>query len=162
MARRGRRTPKRSSAFIGLVATIIAALIMFFGFTKNIPFTHGYQLKAQFESANSIRPNSPVRIAGVEVGKVKSIDAVEGTNAAMLTMELKDSALPIHKNATAKIRPRIFLEGNFFVDLKPGTPDSPKLSSGDTIAITQTSTPVQLDQVLTALQSDSRQDLQHV
>jgi phospholipid/cholesterol/gamma-HCH transport system substrate-binding protein len=162
MARTRRHTPRRSNAFIGLMAAIVAALIMYFGFTKDIPFTHGYILKAQFTSANSIRPNSPVRIAGVEVGKVKSIDPVEGSNAALLTMELKDSALPLHRNATAKIRPRIFLEGNFFVDLKPGTPDAPKLSSGDTIAITQTSTPVQLDQVLTSLQSDSRQDLQHV
>ena len=74
-------------------------------------------------------------------------------------MELKKTALPIHRDATAKIRPRIFLEGNFFVDLKPGTPDSPALHSGDTIKISQTSTPVQLDQVLTALQSDSREDL---
>ena len=51
-----------------------------------------------------------------------------------------------------KIRPRIFLEGNFFVDLKPGTPAAPTLDDGDTIPITQTSTPVQLDQILTALQ----------
>ena len=35
-----------------------------------------------------------------------------------------------------KIRPRIFLEGNFFVDLKPGTPDAPASSTtGDTIPI---------------------------
>src|SRR6188472_882053 len=107
----GRRLPKRSNGFIGLMGAILAVVILFFGFTKDIPFTHGYTLKAQFESANSIRPNSPVRIAGVEVGKVKSIEPVEGTNAAMLVMELKDSALPIHQNATAKIRPRIFLEG---------------------------------------------------
>jgi len=162
MSRASRRNPRRSNAFVGLMAAIVAAAIMFFGFTKDIPFTHGYILKAQFESANSIRPNSPVRIAGVEVGKVKRIDPVEGSNAALLVMELKDTALPLHKNATAKIRPRIFLEGNFFVDLKPGTPDSPQLDSGDTIAITQTSTPVQLDQVLTSLQSDSREDLQHL
>src|SRR3954451_2009259 len=160
MARRGRRTPKRSSAFIGLVATIIAALIMFFGFTNDIPFTHGFQLKAQFESANSIRPNSPVRIAGVEVGKVKSIEPLEGTNSAVLVMEIKKTGLPIHQDATAKIRPRIFLEGNFFVDLKPGTPDAPQLHSGDVLKITQTSAPVQLDQVLTSLQADSREDLQ--
>ena len=51
---------------------------MFFGFTKDIPFTQGYQLKAQFESANSIRPNSPVRIAGVEVGKVKAVEPARG------------------------------------------------------------------------------------
>src|SRR6476660_2233603 len=126
----GRRLPKRSNAFIGLMGAILAVVIMFFGFTKDIPFTHGYVLKAQFESANSIRPNSPVRIAGVEVGKVKKIEPLEGTNAAVLVMALKKSALPIHADATAKIRPRIFLEGNFFVDLKPGTPGSPEIPSG--------------------------------
>src|SRR4051794_6954358 len=157
-----RRLPKRSNRFIGLVAVVLAALVMFFGFTKDIPFTHGFEVKAQFESANSIRPNSPVRIAGVEVGKVKSVTGVEGSNAALLTMELKDSALPLHQDATAKIRPRIFLEGNFFVDLKPGTPDAPQLKSGDTIKITQTATPVQLDEVLTSLQSDSREDLKQL
>jgi virulence factor Mce-like protein len=154
-----RRRPRRSNAFIGLMTLIVAALILYFGFTKDIPFTHGFQLKAQFESANSIRPNSPVRIAGVEVGKVKSVTGVEGSNAALLTMELKDSALPLHADATAKIRPRIFLEGNFFVDLKPGTPGAPELHSGDTIKVTQTASPVQLDEVLTSLQSDSREDL---
>src|SRR5215207_7823076 len=162
MAPRGRRTPKRSNAFIGLMALILAAVVMFFGFTKDIPFTHGFLVKAQFESANSIRPNSPVRIAGVEVGKVKSVTGVEGSNAALLTMELDDAALPLHEDATAKVRPRIFLEGNFFVDLKPGTPGAPTLDSGDTIKISQTASPVQLDEVLTSLQSDSREDLQAV
>ena len=156
---RGRRIPKRSNAFIGLVALILAAVVLFFGFTKDIPFTHGFLVKAQFESANSIRPNSPVRIAGVEVGKVKSVTGVEDSNAALLTMELDDSALPLHEDATAKIRPRIFLEGNFFVDLKPGTPGAPTLDSGDTITVSQTASPVQLDQVLTSLQSDSREDV---
>src|ERR1700754_2297693 len=158
MARR-RAASRRSNVTLGVIVLVAAAVVLFFGFTKDVPFTHGYLLRAQFESANSIRPNSPVRIAGVEVGKVKSVTGVEGSNAALLTMELDDSALPIHADATAKIRPRIFLEGNFFVDLKPGTPDSPTLDSGGTIAITQTSTPVQLDQVLTSLQSDSREDL---
>ena len=141
---------------------ILAALVMFFGFTKDIPFTSGFQVKAQFESANSIRPNSPVRIAGVEVGKVKAVEGMEGSNGAVLVLELDDAALPLHEDATAKIRPRIFLEGNFFVDLKPGTPSAAELDSGDTIKVTQTATPVQLDEVLTSLQSDSREDLQGV
>jgi virulence factor Mce-like protein len=157
-----RKRPRRSNAFLGLVAVIVVAIVGILGFTKDIPFTHGYVLKAQFESANSIRPNSPVRIAGVEVGKVKRIEPLQGTNAAVLTMELKDAALPIHEDATAKIRPRIFLEGNFFVDLRPGTPASPALRSGDTLKISQTASPVQLDQVLTSLQSDSREDLKAV
>ena len=37
-------------------------------------------------------------------------------------MEINEKGLPIHRDATAKVRPRIFLEGNYFVDLKPGTP----------------------------------------
>jgi phospholipid/cholesterol/gamma-HCH transport system substrate-binding protein len=157
-----RRGPKRSPAFVGLVAVIVIAIALFLGFTKHIPFTHGYILKAQFQSANNIRVNSPVRIAGVEVGKVKKVEPLQGTNAAVLVMDLKQNALPIHADATAKIRPRIFLEGNFFVDLQPGTPGSADLPSGGMIKISQTSTPVQLDQVLTSLQSDSRVDLQHL
>ena len=69
-----RRGPKRSPAFVGLVALIVIAVALFLGFTKHIPFTHGYILKAQFESANVIRVNSPVRIAGVEVGKVMQVE----------------------------------------------------------------------------------------
>ena len=61
-----------------------------------------------------------------------------GTDTAIVTMEIDDKGLPLHKDATAKIRPRIFLEGNFFVDLQPGTPSTPTLDDGDTIPVTQT------------------------
>ena len=159
MATGRRRRSGRSPLTVGLIALAIILVAVFLGFTKDIPFTHGFRVDAVFESANSLRINSPVRIAGVNVGKVKSVKAKEGTDQALVTLELKDSALPIHEDATAKIRPRIFLEGNFFVDLRPGTPSSPTLESGDTIKVTRTSTPVQLDEVLTALQSDTRQDL---
>src|SRR5919198_1053962 len=150
-----------ASAFkVGAIVLAIALVAVYFGFTKHVPFTHGFRVKAVVPSANSIRTNSPVRIAGVNVGKVKKIERQDGTDAAVVTMEIDKKGLPIHKDAEAKIRPRIFLEGNFFVDLKPGTPEAPTLSSGDTIPVTQTATPVQLDQVLTALQSDTRRSLQ--
>jgi ABC-type transporter Mla subunit MlaD len=74
-------------------------------------------------------------------------------------MQIGKSGQPIHTDATAKIRPRIFLEGNFFVDLSPGTPNTAELRNGQTIPINQTSTPVQFDQLLTSLQSDTRDDL---
>ena len=38
-------------------------------------------------------------------------------------MELTDEARPIHSDATMKLRPRLFLEGNYFVDLRPGQPE---------------------------------------
>ena len=77
----------------------------------------------------------------------------------MVVLQIDDKGLPMHTDATAKIRPRIFLEGNFFVDLKPGSPAAPELDDGGTLKVTQTATPVQLDEVLTSLQSDARQDL---
>ncbi|MDO8209408.1 MlaD family protein [Conexibacter sp. CPCC 206217] len=147
---------------IGLIALIVLIVPVYLAFTKDIPFTHGYRVTAVFETSNNLRAGSPVRIAGVNVGRVKSVGQYKDTNLSQVTMEIGDSGLPIHRDATAKIRPRIFLEGNFFVDLRPGTPGSPDIPDGGTIPVAQTSTPVQLDQLLTALQSDSREDLQHV
>jgi phospholipid/cholesterol/gamma-HCH transport system substrate-binding protein len=159
MAVARRRRSGRSPVTVGLIALAVVLIAVFLGFTKDIPFTHGFRVNAVFESANSLRINSPVRIAGVNVGKVKSVQPTEGTDQALVTLEIKKSGLPIHEDATAKIRPRIFLEGNFFVDLRPGTASSPELGDGDTIKVTRTATPVQLDEVLTSLQSDTRQDL---
>ena len=64
------------------------------------------------------------------------------------------------RTRSLKIRPRIFLEGNFFVDLTPGTPSARARRRRTSSRSTQTATPVQLDQVLTALQTDTREDLQ--
>jgi virulence factor Mce-like protein len=155
--RKDRRGMKPVTAAILVLA--VACVAVFLGFTKDIPFTKGYRVKAVFQSANSIRANSPVRIAGVEVGRVKKITRYKDTDMSLVEMEIQEKGLPIHKDATVAIRSRIFLEGNFFVDLSPGSPGAPTLDDGDTIRFTQTSSPVQLDEVLTALQGDTREDL---
>src|SRR4051794_37640555 len=160
-----RRVPRKdrhgaAPLTIGAIVLAAALIITYLGFTKNIPITHGFQVKAVFENANSVRSNSPVRIAGVNVGKVKKIERYGDSDASVITMEVTKAALPLHKDATFKIRPRIFLEGNFFVDIQPGTPQQPTIDSGDTIPMTQTSAPVQLGDLLTSLQSDDRHNLQ--
>jgi phospholipid/cholesterol/gamma-HCH transport system substrate-binding protein len=150
---------KRSNPVrFGIIFVVVLAIVVYFGFTKHIPFKHGYRLNAEFNSVVNIAPKSPVRIAGVTVGKVSSIRR-EGNNG-LVTMEIEGRGLPIHSDATLKIRPRIFLEGNFFVELQPGSPAARTLSSGVTIPIPQTSDPVQLDQVLDALNTDTRANLQ--
>ena len=151
----GRTNPVRFAT----VLLIVLAIALYFGFTKHIPFKHGYRLNAVFSTAVNIKGKSPVRIAGVNVGKVTSIKR-EG-DVGVVSMEIESRGLPIHSDATAKIRPRIFLEGNWFVDLQPGSPSAPTLSSGATLPITQTANPVQLDQVLDALNTDTRANLQN-
>ena len=98
-----------------------------------------------------------MRIAGVEVGKV--ISTSRDGNATTVTFTVDGAGRPIHDDAFAAIRPRIFLEGNFFVELDPGSPSAPDIDSGATIPVSHTSTAVQLDEVLTALQSPIRADL---
>jgi len=142
----------------GLAVVLILVLVVYFGFTKRIPFKHGFRLKAEFASVLNIHPKSPVRIAGVNVGDVSSI--ARDHDSGVVTMEIESRGLPIHSDATLKVRPRIFLEGNWFIELQPGSPSAPTVSSGDTIPVTQTSDPVQLDQVLDALNTDTRANLQ--
>jgi phospholipid/cholesterol/gamma-HCH transport system substrate-binding protein len=156
-----RRGGRFSRVQVGVVAVILIAVATYFAFAKDIPFTKPYEVKAVFNNTSSVQLGSPVRIAGVEVGKVAKVEpAADDSTASVVTMKIKKDALPLHKDAEMKIRPRIFLEGNFFVDIKPGTPSSPALDPGATIPPTQTSAPVQLDQVLGTLKSDARKDLQ--
>jgi phospholipid/cholesterol/gamma-HCH transport system substrate-binding protein len=158
---------RRLSNFqIGLIAILLTFVAFYLAFTKSIPFAgHGYQLKAVVGDAQNIRAKSPVRISGVDVGEVSDVQHVtnaagRGEDAAIVTMDLKDTALPVRQDATLQIRPRLFLEGNLFVDLHPGSPGAPELHSGSVIPETQTSSSVQFDQVLTSLQAPVRQDLQ--
>ncbi len=83
-------------------------------------------------------------------------------NDTNVTFTVEGSGRPIHADAYAEIRPRTFLEGNFFIELDPGSPSAPELGSGATIPVSRTSTAVQLDEVLTALQSPVRADLSHL
>ena len=167
----GRRLPNYA---IGLIMVVVLAVASYVAFTKNVPWGGGTEYQAVFNSAQNLRPNSPVRIAGVEVGKVTEVKPVGGDQAAsdaegaaavqsgaLVTMELDDEGLPLKQDATFKLRPRLFLEGNLFVDLRPGSPSAPAVDEGYTFPPNQTANSVQLDEVLTgALQADVRKDLQ--
>jgi phospholipid/cholesterol/gamma-HCH transport system substrate-binding protein len=153
---------------IGIVAIVLITYLVFTKFAN--PLASPYTVHATFSSANGLRPASLVRIAGVNVGKVQSISPVSGCTAggqsqpqcaaANVTITIDNQGLPLHKDATFRIRPRTFLEGNFFVDVSPGTPSAPRAPDGYTFPIQQGVEPVQLDQVLTSLQADTRRNLQ--
>jgi virulence factor Mce-like protein len=113
-----------------------------------------------FKHAHEIKTRSPVRIAGVNVGRVVEVEALPEEHMAKITMEIEDKGLPIKRDAELRLRPRLFLEGNYFIDIQPGTPSSPKLASGSTIPPNQTTTPVQFGQFLTSLQRGTRENLQ--
>jgi phospholipid/cholesterol/gamma-HCH transport system substrate-binding protein len=155
-------SPGRSPFQVGAIAVVVLVILAYLGFAKDIPFVNPpYELKAVVSDAQNMSTRSPVRIAGVEVGQVTKVEEYsDDSELTVVTMEIDDEGLPIHEDAEIKIRPRIFLEGNFFVELDPGTSSEPEFDSGDTVPASQTSGTVQLDEVLTSLQTDTRADLQ--
>jgi phospholipid/cholesterol/gamma-HCH transport system substrate-binding protein len=154
---------KRRNFKLGLIVLLVAAVGIYFGFTKSNPLASPFELKAAFDDVVTLKPGAPVRVAGVVVGKVTSIEQPPtGDRGATVTMELKDSGLPVHEDAQLHLKPRIFLEGNMFVDLRPGSPSARELRDGAVLPPTQTSAPVGFGQVLGALQKSTREDLQTV
>ena len=170
---------------LGLLAITIIAIASIVAFSgllgMRMPWEGGYEVKAVFQSAQDLRRDAPVRIAGVNIGTVTKVEALGSADvdgyeaqagedepeldqsgdqqAAVVTMDLQEDALPLKTDATFKIRPRLFLEGNNFVDLEPGSPSAEEIEEGHTYPVNQTAYSVQLDQILTTLQSDVRRNL---
>jgi virulence factor Mce-like protein len=142
----------------GLIAIGVILAVSYLAIERRLPFAGDYEIKAVVTQANELHSRTPVRIAGVEVGKVKKTERGPGATT-IVTMKLDEAALPLHRDATLKVRPRIFLEGNFFIDLKPGTPSAPELHEGDTIPLSHTAVAVQLDEILTTLNASTRDNL---
>jgi len=157
-----RHRPRVSNFAAGIIAAIVIAAVCYVVFGGGLPFSGApFVLKALFTTQTQLHLPSPVRIAGVDVGQVVSVQRVSSSStAAVVTMDIDSNGLPIHADATASVRPRLFLEGNFYVDLSPGSPTAPTLASGATLPAASTSGPVQLDRVLAALGSNARANLQ--
>ncbi len=157
-----RHKPRISNAVASVIAIVVIAVACYAVFGGSLPFKSSpFVLKAMFTGNTDLHIPSPVRIAGVEVGLVTSVQRVAGSpDAGLVTMDINPNGLPVHADATASIRSRIFLEGNFYVDLHPGTPSAPSLHSGSVLPAANTGGPVQLDRILSALNSDTRANLQ--
>ena len=155
----------------GAIAVVVLVVGAYFAYTKANPFADPYELNFVVRSANEMKQRSPVRVAGVEVGKVTEVEPIPTDERELLPeqadqsfarvkMEIDDEeALPIKEDATIKIRNRIFLEGNYFVELHPGSPSAEELPSGETLPPDQADFPTQQHQVLQdVLRRDQRED----
>lgn len=158
IVRRGYAHPFRA----GLITVVAIVLLTIIGFSKDNPFWRPFQVGAVVNDSAGLKPGSLVRTSGVDVGKVVRVEPYEGGRAARVVMQIEEEGLPVHEDARVQIRPRLFLEGNFVLDLSPGAPGGERLEDGDTIPLTQTSRAVQMDQLFSTLQGPEREDLQVV
>ncbi len=143
---------------VAAVTILLAVAISYYAFSgKQIPFVHHFTMYALVKNSVDIIPDSPVRIAGVDVGSVSGTSGQGDMTKIAFTMQ--SSGLPVHTDATVTIRDRLFLEGGYYLQLDPGSPSAPIAKDGFTIAPSNTAYPVQFYQVLSTFDAATRQSL---
>jgi phospholipid/cholesterol/gamma-HCH transport system substrate-binding protein len=145
---------------ISLVAIFAVVFVTLYAFNQGLPFVHRYTLYALVNNSVNVRADSPVRIAGIDVGAVQGVSPAG--RASKIAFTLDQAGLPVHTDATMRIRDRLFLEGGYYLELDPGSPGAPIAPEGFEIPISQTSSPVQFYNVLSTFNAASRSSLERL
>jgi phospholipid/cholesterol/gamma-HCH transport system substrate-binding protein len=127
-----------------LLSVIVIVAIGVYAFHPSLTEGSRFHLTGLFAGSPGLTTGAPVRVAGYDVGRVTKLDRGPGNTAEVHT--------------TMRIRPRIFLEGGFYIDLQPGAPRGSKLDDGATIPLSQTAIAVQSDQPLSRFDTKARAD----
>lgn len=136
-----------SAAKVGVVMLIALVVLGYFIIRiEDINFGRSRttrQVKAIFDDVAGLDEDSAVRIAGVRKGHVENIRVLPNGRAEV-TLEVDDD-VPLHGNAQATVA-NLGLLGEKYVELDPGTPAAPVLSSEGTPVI-RGGQPASFDQV---------------
>ena len=154
-----RHAPVHAPALITLVVLVAVDLP---GLHQVDPVPAPLQIQAVFRDRQQHPRDSPVRIAGVERRQGHRVERVAQGRTRRAGDDARSTRRACRSTRTrrCKIRPRIFLEGNFFVDLSPGSPSAPELGDGDTIPINQTARRCSSTRCSARCRRDTRKDLQ--
>jgi phospholipid/cholesterol/gamma-HCH transport system substrate-binding protein len=150
-------------AVIGLLAVGLAATYIIVQNQRlRIPLLEEkpFELKAEMSTAQAVTPGQgqTVRVAGVRVGDISSVDYENGH--AVVTMAIDRKFLPVYKNATILLRPKTGLK-DMFLELDPGSnydanSNDDEFQNGDEISLANTAPDTNVDQILSALDGDTR------
>jgi phospholipid/cholesterol/gamma-HCH transport system substrate-binding protein len=121
--------------------------------------TKFYKVKAEFSTAQAVVPGQgqTVDIAGVQVGDIGGVELKNGV--AVVDLNIRTKYKPIYRDAHMLLRPKTGLK-DMIVELDPGTKAAGALPEGGTIPIQQTAPDVNLDEVLSSLDADTRSYLE--
>src|SRR3954447_15919828 len=117
----------------------------------------GYRITVPVTEAAKLAAESDVRISGVSVGKVKSIELSNQGDYADAVIELDSQYAPIPDNTRAILRSKTLL-GENYVELTPGSKSKPSLPEGGSLPPAQVANSVQLDEVFRTFGKQTRQN----
>jgi phospholipid/cholesterol/gamma-HCH transport system substrate-binding protein len=121
-------------------------LFLWITFGGPTPFkAKSYEITIPFDEATQLAQQSDVRISGVNVGKVKSIER-NPDKLAIATIEIDDKYAPIPKDTRAILRTKTLL-AETYVELTPGDRDGPKLDDGGQLHAANVASSVQIDEI---------------
>jgi phospholipid/cholesterol/gamma-HCH transport system substrate-binding protein len=156
---------KHMKDFIAVIALLVLALVVsifILGHQRlhlpaGVPFLGKdfYEVNAEMTTAQAVTPGQgqTVNIAGVQVGEIKSVKLVDGK--AIVGLDIERKYAPVYKDASVLLRPKTGLK-DMVAELTPGHASAGKLPEGGTIPISQTLPDVNLDEVLSSLDADTR------
>jgi phospholipid/cholesterol/gamma-HCH transport system substrate-binding protein len=146
--------------FIAYAAASLAVLgYLFLHMGGTFAFQSAYQVAADFTTAGNLVPGDDVTVSGVTVGRVASVQDIPG--GARVTLQVHQQYAPLYRDARAMVKIKNVLDESY-VELYRGTAGSGPLPAGGSIPSSRTVTPVELAQVLSVLNPDTRQQLASV
>ena len=136
-------------------------LFLWLAFGGPIPLKpKGYRFDASFSEATQLAQEADVRISGVPVGKVKTIEPDKTTGRSNVVIQLDSRYAPLRSDARAILRQKTLL-GETYVELTPGTPKRAGRSpEGGSLATTQVSPTVELDEIFRSFDPRTRRAFQ--
>ena len=114
-----------------------------------------FVIKAEMTTAQAVTPGQgqTVNVAGVQVGEISKVELKEGK--ALVTLRMEPKYGRVYKDATVLLRPKTGLK-DMVAELEPGTPRAGRLKENAVIPVGQTLPDVNLDEILAALDRDTR------
>jgi phospholipid/cholesterol/gamma-HCH transport system substrate-binding protein len=117
-----------------------------------------FPINGAFPTAAAVAPGlgEPVNVAGVRVGQISGVSLKNGQG--IVHMAIDPSKLPgghFYRDASADLVPNTPLK-DMQVNIHPGTPAAGILPSGSTISVSQSTSPIDSDELLAALDTDTR------
>jgi phospholipid/cholesterol/gamma-HCH transport system substrate-binding protein len=135
----------RLAAVAAVQLLFTAVIVVVFG---QVRFDRTNSYSAEFSNASGLRAGQFVRAAGVEVGKVKKIDLVEGDKRIRVDFSV-DRSVPLYQSTTAEIR-YADLIGNRYLEINRGTGEGAEtaLPPGGFIPLSRTQPALDLDALI--------------
>jgi virulence factor Mce-like protein len=131
-------------------------LFLWVTFGGPTPFrAKSYELKVPFNEATQLAEQSDVRISGVNVGKVQSINLSPNGKQALATVAIDDQYAPLPESTRAILRTKTLL-GETYIELTPGSRKGPELGDGATLPEANVAESVQLDEIFRTFNAQTR------